>query len=942
MKKISLIHEENIINNEDIIPYPLTELRGFLTSNKINQEPIYLYMRDEEYQLLTNSLKIKDYHLINDKNNINKLIKDISNYLDNFFKAYPLSSRISISNNNKMKNIKPYFSLILVPDEKFKSKIKLNEFAEKNKKIKNEILKMKKKRRQFINQINAIKALFLNKENERQVTLMDQIVSKEVEKVENFKTFSSKLLGAIKKRIKYKQIIKDIFTTRLNDIRKDIVEYCLDNTKYLREENFENFVCFIEFFCLLFCGIKTKYYLDELSYLNMDFYADEKNIMNMAESFHYQVQFRIKDIPIIFAHSKRKKVFNHTFEEKEEIIKQKKENLKRLNMQKVPDLNQDNVEFYPTHCDFSRMIAPRFRRYDLNDDYHICINCENIPNSRECIHLNCSSCFRQIDKERLISSNLSHIMNFAIIRSLIKIQSQDDKIFNDMIIYPNYDGISNRITNKELLINYLFPFETKEILKINKTIRDIFGENISFYLVWVSHFIKWLFYPSIIGIIMSFLCHIINKIFHKIALLILNLIFIIFIIIWGNYYYSSWEGQESFYNYIWGMNDYKLIKNSMRNYEENKDLNLEIIMGVKIPLETPFNYWILNSFLFILSIVIHFLMIISNIAIISTKSHIFHTKYKKIESFCNNYWKYFVPVLCFIFREIFSFISEKWFKWIINHQKQITKDQKREINLKMLALFEFFNYYFNLYYIGFIKNYYGTCLDNDCHSELGNQLIIIIFCDFITTIINIFLPTLYTIKQRIEFESKIKKEIFFNENNLNNSNKFLYYTRNKFDYKNIKSYYLKTVLYFGYVIQFGVSAPMSFLFVLLTLILNRIILGISLKIIFYAQVFEESVGLHQMKKWIKIIIYIGMLSNLCSIFYTNDYFDSVSNTKKLIYIAITENIILIIIKIFEYDSLPKWFYFKDKIDFNYLRRFGIREKKLSQYQDNLDNEIKRK
>ena len=107
----------------------------------------------------------------------------------------------------------------------------------------------------------------------------------------------SKLLELKKSKIKYKQLIRDIFTSRLNDFRKDIVEYCLDNTKYLREDNFENFVCFIEFFCLLFLGVKTKYYLDELSYLNMDFYADEKNIMNFAESFHYQVQFRIKDIP---------------------------------------------------------------------------------------------------------------------------------------------------------------------------------------------------------------------------------------------------------------------------------------------------------------------------------------------------------------------------------------------------------------------------------------------------------------------------------------------------------------------------------------------------------------------------------------------------------------------------------------------------------------------
>ena len=347
-------------------------------------------------------------------------------------------------------------------------------------------------------------------------------------------------------------------------------------------------------------------------------------------------------------------------------------------------------------------------------------------------------------------------------------------------------------------------------------------------------------------------------------------------------------------------------------------------MGVKIPLETPFSYWLINCFYFMSGIFVYALMIISNIGLISTKSHLIKIRFKRLESFYNHYWKYIVPILCFIIREIFSFISEKWNKWIITHQKQIAKEQKRKINLLIQSIFEFCNYYFNLYYIAFIKNYYGTCLENDCLSELGDQLIIIIICDLIYTTISILLPTLYTIKQKYELESKITDTDYTK----NYSNKFIYYTRNTFDYKGMKRYYLKPVLYFGYIIQFGASSPMTFLLILLTVILNRIILGISLKSIFFAQVSEESTGLNQMKKSLKIIIYIGILSNLCSIFYTNDYFDSLSNGRKLIFIALTQNIVLIIIKIFSYDSLPKWYYFKDKIDFTYLRKFGIREKKL--------------
>jgi hypothetical protein len=215
-------------------------------------------------------------------------------------------------------------------------------------------------------------------------------------------------------------------------------------------------------------------------------------------------------------------------------------------------------------------------------------------------------------------------------------------------------------------------------------------------------------------------------------------------------------------------------------------------------------------------------------------------------------------------------------------------------------------------------------LNDNCHSELGNQLIIIIFCDLASLIISILIPTFHNIRKRREKE-QIKDKAYEE----NNSNKYKYYTRNTFLHKDMKSHYIKAILYYGYLIQFGASAPMTFLIVLLALIINRIILGICLKNIYFAQVFEESTGITKLKKWLKIISFIGIISNLCCIFYTNNYFYWLSNKRKLIYIALTENIVLIIIKLFHYDSLPKWFYFKEKIDFNYLRRYGIRAKKIS-------------
>jgi len=896
-------------------------LRGFLISNKINKEPIYLYFPEEEYLILKYTLKVQDYRLIREKEHINKLIKDIGNYLDIFFKAYPLSSRINISHQENMKKIKPSYSFILAPDEKFKIKYKFHEHEKNNQKIKQNILSYDKRLKRIYS-LKILSTLFSKSESiNKKPSIINKINSYPNE--ESLISESQKLLSPRKVKKPYKKMLRELFSARLNDYRKDIVEHCLDNTKYLREDNFENFICFIEFFVLLFCGIKTKYYIDELSYLNMDFYADEKNIMNFAESFHYQVQFRIKDIPFVAPYGKKKKNQNQTPEEKKEIIKAKRETLFLLNKEKVPNINQERLEYYPTHCDFSRTLSPSFRRYDANDDYHICEKCKYIANSDICKHLECSSCFRQIDKERLICLNLSHIMNFNKIKNLCK-NNDNDKIFLDMIMIPNYEGINERINNKEIIVNYLAPFETKEILKLDKTFRDIYGENVGFYFVWISHFIKWLFYLSLIGMGMSLFTYFVSENINKNIFLIINLIFIASIILWGNYYYVSWNGQESFYNYIWGMNDNILVQNSLYDFEENLKINVEIIMGVKIPIEKQWVYTLINFFIFFCSLFLHALVIISNILIISTKSHEFSMKNKVLENFFNKSWKYIVPVLCYLLREIFSFIDEKWVRWLVGHLKQLSKEIKRQIKLKMKIIFEFVNYFFNLYYIAFIKKYYGTCLNDDCHTELGNQLIIIIICDLIALIISIIIPSFYNIKKRAEIESKIL-DVAYEENS---SNKYKYYTRNKFLYKYMKTNYIKTILYFGYMIQFGASAPMTFMIILLSTIFNRIVLGMSLKNIYYAQVFEESIGINKLKKWIKIISFIGILSNLCCIFYTNNYFYWLSNGRKLIYIALTENILLIIIKLFDYDSLPKWFYYKEKIDLTYLRKFGIRAKKI--------------
>ena len=69
-----------------------------------------------------------------------------------------------------------------------------------------------------------------------------------------------------------------IFCRRLNDFRGEILKHFLERDKEFN--SFEKFVCYIEFFVMLFTGLRVKYYIDELGNLDLDFYCTEKTLMD--------------------------------------------------------------------------------------------------------------------------------------------------------------------------------------------------------------------------------------------------------------------------------------------------------------------------------------------------------------------------------------------------------------------------------------------------------------------------------------------------------------------------------------------------------------------------------------------------------------------------------------------------------------------------------------
>ena len=153
------------------------------------------------------------------------------------------------------------------------------------------------------------------------------------------------------------------------------------------------------------------------------------------------------------------------------------------------------------------------------------------------------------------------------------------------------------------------------------------------------------------------------------------------------------------------------------------------------------------------------------------------------------------------------------------------------------------------------------------------------------------------------------------------------------------------VFNFGYLIQFGICCPISFVFMLILVIFSRITNSISLVYLFYVKSINISKGLTVYNKTQFILVFIGFFSNIGIIFYTkNDSQKDYSIIYKLLMFIIIQNGIIIIYSIFNYDSLPFWFRYREIIKLRYLKKFGVaqrnKENKINEkFNNNIINQI---
>lgn len=919
--------------------YPVKETIGFPIITNNHRELIYLYFPEEELQFLKKALRSVSSYVYRETDIQKQLNEFILKYLKKMFITHRLDERIAISYDEEMSQKICYFSLVIEMTEKFKAKPTIADKLKNFRKLKNDMLKN-------INQqeIGALSydpfSLLKNttpnakllpkwglsfKDETKELEMYESDDDEELRNLRKMNQKSKSKKGNKKSDFSYKDIIKNIFVKKLsNDFRGNIVEYCLDNNPDFKDDHFEWFVCYIEFFVLLFGGINVKYYIDELGYLDLDFYASEKIFMNIAETMHYQVQFRIfgKSF-IVKANEKSESI------ETKSSLKMKRNEMHQINNIQYEDCDINSVDLFPPFTNFIKALADRFRRYDSFDNYHLCSECDRVSSYQETYSLSCSSVFRHIDKSRLISGMLNYIVDLGYINKMLKRPKNSiSKVFKAILIIQN-EKLQKSMRPKDIVLSLISPIKTTKVRAITKKFRNLYGEQVGFYYTWITHYIKWLMFPSIIGVLFHFFYWFFALVKLHSLDLFLSLFFTALVVLWGHYYVFSWNSLQDVYEYIWGMTMYKLEN---FNVLDDNFAKIDYInhLGIKIPIVNRTEYIVRSIISFIIIVLSTFVMICVNLLIFYIQRAKLYENAdspiaNKLQKIHRGYGLYIVPILIFFVREIMSKIYKKISKWLTKIEKPIDIQSYNESVIKKQLVFEFFNYYFNLYYIAFCKKYFEFCQFGDCYLELGNQLIMILLSDMVSLMTKLFYKGIYLRNKIKKFENKILEK-YINSNNT--SKKYIYYTRSEFDEGDVQNLLLPIVFNFGYVLQFGACCPLSFVFMLGLTVCIRMANSLSMGHLLYVKVMSDSKGIGVYNRMQGFISFMGLFTNLFIIFYTNNNFVPLVTGKKLLYFVIVENFVFLVLKLGYIDQKPFWFDFRSGVEVRYLQRYGLRQKNV--------------
>ena len=702
------------------------------------------------------------------------------------------------------------------------------------------------------------------------------------------------------------------------------------------ELNFDDFL-------LIFCSI-IKYYSGLNIHLDfseskeqvfLEFYGNEGMYDNLCEFFDYELQMRplalqydiyknthhSKNTNIKFSYNSisNNPIFNEYDKENENnpLLEQLLINEKNIPQFKDYDIN--NAIYWPPYYHFKVNKKNKFRRYTKGDEYHECDKnlCNFDEKTQNCLD---SSKYRGIDKLRLIYSILDYLLKFS---SMYK-----EELLFMMLYKKNYSDYKKIFSDNKLVIDSINPFNYKSCDNSINSIRNYFGENVSFFFLWFDNYTRWLIFPSIVGILLLIMYYTNNKVpilsifSSKIKMDYYDFCLIVYCIIisfWLILFQKIWNQKEKLYCHIWGMNE--IERKSIPNEEFIPNAKEEIIFGYFVPIESQtlhlFKKYVSNSVLifmiFVVLFIIYYLFRLKAHLVNGDINHDF-----KIGIFIASINGFQIKIMNLIYYYIAIYLNN----WE-NHSKMSTKNNSLA---QKLIFFDFVNSYSALFYIAFIKPYKEGCINNNCLKEIEMQIYTIFLIYLGLFIFEIVYHWLFFIYKKRKLEYLLNnKELEFHS---------LEHQMLCYPIKSMNFEYNNIINQFGYLCLFSVAAPLTPLFVFILALIGRVV-GYH-KLINYerVEILEGVKGIGLYKKMLNTMFFIGMLVNVAIVLFSSPHFAEKTLSRhqiefKMLIFALVENCFLIFVKFVDWNIYPKWFKYTKIIKELYLSKFFYKGEALS-------------
>ena len=713
------------------------------------------------------------------------------------------------------------------------------------------------------------------------------------------------------------------------------------NSTYLPYYEF-HYEDFILIFCSViryFTGLNIKIEISDSApkKILLIIYGNEDNYETFAEFFGFELQLKPYASKYdIYVNKELRK--NSLMDSKKSLSYEERLSLSRLNSLEISlitqksDLNksyqfwefsQNDQTAFPPYMPFEKVKKLKFRTYERNDNYH---DCENDPDFHKGIN-SCAhdiSIFRNIDKLRLINKALELLFNN---NTLIK--------YNIlwMIVYKrNYISYGDKLLTQSLFNDTSKIFSKHHVYRLVNTIRNYFGEYISFYFLWCTSFCNWMILPSLIGFLVFIVGANQDEILQNyeiktIKKLTLNtydiflIILCIFITIWAMLFLKVWRQNEQLFSYFWGMENYEKIEPLNGNFTPNK--TYDFLFGEKIKVFSTVSS---NFRRFVSYIVLGMMIIIRLVSV-----HYIY-KIKNKEKYSQSLkWNIIFGCITGLTLKLMSILYEFIAKLFCEWENYEKLSQKQNALALKLILFEFVNNYSTLFYIAFYKTYSKQkCFYDNCFQELEIQLYLLLIINFSFNLYEIFYPLImYQIRLR-----RINKHPLFQPKKHSIEHQILSNECYTLIYD-----YNKRLILFGFVCLFSVAAPLT---PIISLILSYLEIYVDVYKIFNLNridIIEGASGIDIYNSILKMFYFIGMLTSVALILFSNPHllnlkyyvdFSILKNKdfiNKFILFAIIENVILFIMNTFNYNDLPYWFNYLSEYKSIYTKKYFNRDYK---------------